>query len=87
MWSFNTQTLIAILATFASIAVGHLGNGEFAIEFLSVFNNVYTGDGAGHHHPGKNSLETAIGIHIANNVIVSTFRECLNFLGDLFNTY
>lgn len=83
MGLLTRKPLIAILATSLLFAVGHLGNGpSLAIEFLSVFNMFILGMVLGIITLGENSLETAIGIHIANNVIVTTLGNGLNFLGD-----
>lgn len=77
------KPLIAIFATSVLFAIGHLGNGQtFASGLSSAFNMFILGMVLGIITLGENGLETAIGTHIANNIMVTSLGNGLSFLGD-----
>ncbi len=78
------KPFIPLLFTSVIFAIGHFWNGETAVTGLgAVFNMFIFGMVLGIITLGENSLETAIGAHIANNILVTTMVNGMNFIGDL----
>jgi hypothetical protein len=77
------KPFLPLLFTSVIFAIGHFWNGEnFATGLAAVFNMFIFGMVLGIITLGENSLETAIGAHIANNILVTTLVNGMDF-GDL----
>jgi hypothetical protein len=78
------KPFIPLFITSVIFAIGHFWNGEnFATGLAAVFNMFIFGIVLGIITLGENSLETAIGAHIANNIFVTTLVNGVDFVGDL----
>ena len=78
------KPFLPLFFTSVIFAIGHFWNGEnFATSLTAVFNMFIFGIVLGIITLGENSLETAIGAHIANNILVTTMVTGVDFMGDL----
>lgn len=78
------KPFLPLFFTSVIFAIGHFWNGEnFATSLTAVFNMFIFGMVLGIITLGENSLETAIGAHIANNILVTTMVNGVDFMGDL----
>lgn len=78
------KPVLPLFFTSVIFAIGHFWNGEnMATSLTAVFNMFIFGMVLGIITLGENSLETAIGAHIANNILVTTMVNGVDFMGDL----
>ena len=78
------KPFLPIFFTSVIFAIGHFWNGEtLTTSLAAVFNMFIFGMVLGIITLGENSLETAIGAHIANNILVTTMVNGLDFMGNL----
>lgn|GEM_PF-250653 len=78
------KPFIPLFLTSAIFAIGHFWNGQNVTAGLAaVFNMFIFGMVMGIITLGENSLETAIGAHIANNIMVTSMVDGLDVVGDL----
>lgn len=78
------KPFIPLFFTSAIFAVGHFGNGTSIITGIGAVLNMFIfGMVLGIITLGENGLETAIGAHIANNIMVTSMIGGIDIIGDL----
>ncbi len=78
------KPVIPLLITSGIFALGHFFNGSNNLTGIGMVINMFIfGMTLGIITLGENSLETAIGVHIANNIFLTTIINSTGFFGDL----
>ena len=78
------KPVIPLLITSGIFAIGHFFNGSNTATSIGMVINMFIfGMTLGIITLGENSLETAMGVHIANNIFLTTIINSTGFFGDL----